>query len=83
MFGIFNGTWGDQGGFHATIGGDNGAVQVQYSDAPRGPFSGEESEGRISVQFTSGAPPINGILQSSGQAIAWDNGARHAQGHPR
>jgi hypothetical protein len=74
MFGNFNGTWLDQGGVHATIAGDHGTVQVKYTDVQRGPFSGQESEGAISVQFSDANQTIRGVLQDAGQKIAWANG---------
>ena len=74
MFGKFVGTWVDQGGFHASITGDNGTVQVKFTDVVSGPFLGQELEGAIRVQFSNTGEPIRGVLQPSGQTIIWDNG---------
>src|SRR5260370_17679337 len=74
MFGKFVGTWVDQGGFHASITGDNGTVQVKFTDVVSGPFLGQELEGAIRVQFSETGEPMRGVLQASGQKIIWDNG---------
>jgi hypothetical protein len=78
MFGRFVGTWIDPSGFRATITGNDGTVQVQYSNVNRGPFSGVEVDpgnapAFITVRFTDVNESIQGTLQDAGHII-WNNG---------
>jgi hypothetical protein len=80
--GQFVGTWEDERGFHATITGNDGKVQVRFTDAGRpGPFLGHEFDpgfapANIVVHFIDMDPDfqmVQGFLQDAGQKIVWNN----------